>query len=73
MVGVVMVGVAMQQADMLLNSNPDFELPGQRSGSRQGGSRAGSRPYGPGNGPMAPPMNGGGMIPRSAYDGGSNM
>jgi hypothetical protein len=50
-----------QRNEILLNSNPDFELPGARPGrgpSREAGQRR----------PLP-----GGMVPRSAYDGGTAM
>jgi hypothetical protein len=53
---------APQRNDILLNSNPDFELPGGRGG--RGGGPGRSR-GGPGQIP------GGGMIPGSAYPGGA--
>jgi hypothetical protein len=52
-----------QRNEILLNSNPDFELPGARPGrgpSREAGQRR----------PLPGP---GGMVPRSAYDGGIAM
>ncbi|RFU34501.1 hypothetical protein B7463_g1878, partial [Scytalidium lignicola] len=51
-------GPSQQRNEILLNSNPDFELPGGRGG-RNGG---------PGRGPR-PPNQGVGMIPNSAYPG----
>ncbi len=49
-----------QRNEILLNSNPDFELPGRAGrGAPKGG------------GPRGPPS--GGMVPRSAYEGGSAM
>jgi hypothetical protein len=51
-----------QRNEILLNSNPDFELPGM-------GGRGGGR-GGRGNG--VPPMPTG-MVPRSAYEGGAAM
>ncbi|KAI9740079.1 MAG: hypothetical protein M1818_004830 [Claussenomyces sp. TS43310] len=58
-----------QRNEILLNHNPDFELPGMAP-SRRGGMRGGmAGPPNPGgrfspNGPS-------GMVPRSAYDGGN--
>lgn len=54
---------ASQRNDILLNSNPDFELPGV--GGRGGGRGGRGGRFTP-NG--APPMPAG-MVPRSAYDG----
>lgn len=53
-----------QRNEVLLSSNPDFELPGM--GPRRGGGRGGM-PRGAG-GMM--PRGGNAMVPRSAYDGG---
>lgn len=50
--------VPPQQNDILLNSNPDFQIPGARGGL---GGRM----------PGAPPRAGGGMVPGSAYPGGA--
>lgn len=52
---------APQRNDLLLNSNPDFQLPGGRGGRNGGAGRA----RGPGQIP------GGGMVPGSAYPGGA--
>lgn len=49
------VNQPQQQRDMLLNTNPDFQLPG--GGRGRGGARGG--------------RGGGGMIPNSAYPGGA--
>lgn len=51
-----------QRNEMLLSSNPDFEIPGM--GPRRGGPARGGL-MGP-RGGMG--MGGSGMVPRSAYD-----
>lgn len=60
---------AAQRNDMLLASNPDFELPGARGPSRNrgGGGGPGGR-FSPNGGPAAS-----GMVPRDAYSGGNAM
>lgn len=50
-----------QRNDILLNSNPDFQLPGARGG-RNGGQ---------GRGRIPGQIPGGGMVPGSAYPGGA--
>lgn len=52
---------APQRNDLLLNSNPDFQLPGGRGG----------RSGGPGRGRPGGQSPGGGMVPGSAYPGGA--
>jgi hypothetical protein len=54
---------ASQRNEILLNSNPDFELPGVRPGRGPSREAVQRRPL-PGPG---------GMVPRSAYDGGVAM
>jgi len=55
---------AAQRNEILLASNPDFELPGSRGPSRMRGGAAGGRAFSP---------TGGGMVPRDAYSGGNAM
>ena len=54
---------APQQRDMVLNSNPDFEIPSGRGGRGGGGGGRGNRA--PGQIP--------GMVPNSAYPGGTAL
>jgi len=64
--------VAAQRNEMVLNSNPDFELPGAGAGrSARQGSRdvIGRRPLPPGASVGASSAVGAGMVPRSAYEG----
>lgn len=56
-----------QREDLLLNSNPDFMLPGSRGGGARGGGRGGGGRGGPGRPPGQIP----GMVPNSAYPGGN--
>jgi hypothetical protein len=69
---------AQQRNEILLDSNPDFGLPGVRPGhripAREGGGGGAMSPMRrPVGGQGMGPGGGGGMVPRSAYEGGSVM